>query len=118
MTAIGMALMFSLACSAGQAMDFGNMNNDELAELRGAILNAPEAERKAYAHEWEKRLREMSAEEKERFADQVETEPDKEQPGKKQPYIQGRGYDEQGMGTVIHGGGGPLPPDVLPGGGR
>ncbi|HHO47238.1 MAG TPA: hypothetical protein ENN06_02095 [Desulfobacteraceae bacterium] len=117
MTAIGLALVFGLVCSAGQAMDYGNMTNEELAELRGAILNAPEAERRAFENEWEKRLPDMSEEEKERFADREGADPGKERQGK-QPHIQGRGYDEQGMGTVIHGGGGPLPPDVLPGAGR
>jgi hypothetical protein len=112
-----MALVFGVVCSAGWAMDYDHMTNDELAELRGAILNAPEAERNAFQVEWEKRLRNMSEAEKELYSGQAGTDPGKEREGK-QPHIQGRGYDERGMGTVIHGGGGPVPPDVLPGAAR
>jgi hypothetical protein len=118
MTVIGMAaLVFLVAFSTGWTMDYGNMSNDELAELRGAILNAPEVERNAFQTEWEKRLRNMSEAEKERYSNLAETGLENGEE-KKQPHIQGRGYDERGMGTVIHGGGGPVPPDVLPGAAR
>lgn len=39
---------------SGLSMDFVNMSNQELFELRGAIQNAPEADRSAYMAEWEK----------------------------------------------------------------
>lgn len=112
MTVIGMlAMVLGVVCTSGLAMDYANMSNDELAELRGAIVNAPESERKAFQAEWENRLRSMSEEENKRYAEQAAPDSAQEQEGK-QPYIQGRGY-EQGMGTVIHGGG-PLPPGVFP----
>jgi len=107
------AMVFGVVCSSGRAMDYANMTNDELAELRGAIVNAPDSERKAFRAEWENRLRSMSEEENKRYAEQGEPDPAQGQEGK-QPYIQGRGYEQQGMGTVIHGGGGPLPPGVVP----
>jgi hypothetical protein len=118
MTAIGiMAIVVAVVCSSGRAMDYANMTNDELAELRGAILNAPESDRKAYQVEWENRLRNMSEAEKKQYDQEDKNDPGNDQKPK-QPYIQGRGYDNQGTGTVIYGGGGPLPPDVNPGGGR
>ena len=118
LTAVGMvAMVIGVVCSSGRAMDYAGMTNDELAELQGAILNAPESDRKAYQAEWENRLRNMSEAEKKQFGKE-----DKDDPGNdqklKQPYIQGRGYDNQGTGTVIYGGGGPLPPGADPGGGR
>ena len=85
------------------ALDYAHMSNAELAELRGAITNAPEPEREAFQQEWEKRLQHMSEAEKKQYG-----QPDQEQ--KKSPNVQGRGYDSQGAGAIIYGGGGPLPP--------
>ena len=85
------------------AMDFARMSNEELADLRGAILNATEPEQLAFRQEWEKRLAAMSEEEKKLYAPPQEPQPGDEEKQKK-PYIQGRGYDSQGTGIIIYGG--------------
>lgn len=95
------ALLMSGVCSVGAAMDYADMSNEELAELRGAVRNAPEQERRAYEVEWAKRLTLMSEGEKQRYSGEADSDGarDKEMP---QPHIQGRGYD-RGMGSVIQG---------------
>lgn len=92
------ALILGLFCSPGETMDYADMSNDELAELRGAIRNAPAEERQAYEIEWEKRQARMSEAERRHYSggeEQGTILP--------QPHVQGRGYDQQGMGSVIQG---------------
>ncbi|MCL7488649.1 MAG: DUF1104 domain-containing protein [Desulfobulbaceae bacterium] len=49
-------LLLTVVSSAGWSMDFVNVSNEELFELRGAIQNAPEADQEVYRTEWEKRV--------------------------------------------------------------
>ena len=97
-------LLLTVICSNVWSMDFVSMSNDELFELRGAIQNAPEADKKVYQVEWEKRLASMTDEEKKQF---VETPKDGETNDTKlkQPLIPARGYEKQlEQGRVIFGG--------------
>ena len=97
-------LLVTVFCSGAWSMDFVNMSNQELFELRGAIRNAPEADRQAYTVEWEKRLSRMPDEEKKQFADQVEEEK-KDDGGLEPPKTPARGYEKQvGQGRIIFGG--------------
>lgn len=96
--------LLGVLCSVSAwAMDFSRMSNPELADLQGAIRNAPEADQAAFRLEWEKRQASMSEEEKKLYASPQEPQPGEEEQMKK-PYVQGRGYDSQGTGTVIFGG--------------
>ena len=100
---LGVMLLYSPAW----AMDYTTLSNDELYELKGAVKNAPETEQEAYQKEWQLRVSKMTKEEVERYsADPGENEGDdgKAGVGAKAPFIQGKGYDRQGMGTVIFGG--------------
>lgn len=96
-------LLGAVFSGAAWAMDFAGMSNQELADLRGAIRNAPEPEQMAFQQEWEKRLAAMTEEEKKPFVPSQEQLPGEEEKMKK-PYIPGRGYESQGIGTVIYGG--------------
>ena len=93
-----------LFCGGALAMDFARMSNQDLADLRGAIRNAPEPEQQAFRLEWEKRLAAMPEEEKKRYAPPQDQSPEDAEKQDK-PRIQGRGYDSQGTGTIIFGGG-------------
>lgn len=97
-------LLGVLFCGAALAMDFAAMSNQELADLRGAIRNAPEPDQQAFRLEWEKRLAAMPEEEKKRYAPARDQRPEDEEKQEK-PRIQGRGYDSQGTGSIIYGGG-------------
>ncbi|MHB1348956.1 MAG: hypothetical protein ACYCYR_03710 [Desulfobulbaceae bacterium] len=92
-----------MSWSTAWAMDFSRMTNQELAELRGAITNAPAAEQAAYRQEWEKRLARMTEEEKSLFLSPGQPKTGEGEASQK-PYIPGRGYESQGVGTVIYGG--------------
>lgn len=96
-------LLGCVCWTAAWAMDFSRMTNQELADLRGAIRNAPQEEQSAFQQEWEKRQAAMTEEEKKLFAKpQAESSGDD---GKLQKLnIPGRGYEQQGVGTVIYGG--------------
>jgi len=103
---IGVIVFWSIIlCSAGWALDYDNMTNAELAELQGAIRNAPEAEQKAFELEWTKRRQTMTDEEKKEYGKWAEDGPGSER-NFKDPYAPGRGYDNQGAGSVIFGGAG------------
>lgn len=93
-------ILLPILFSAGWAMDYHNMSNQELYELRGAIQNAPEAEQEAYRLEWEQRVSAMTeAEKKEYLRPEEETNPDILE----QPRIPAQGYEQQ-SGQVIFGG--------------
>jgi hypothetical protein len=97
-------LLGAVCCGAAWAMDYARMSNQELADLQGAILNAPEPEQQAFRLEWEKRLAVMPEEEKKRYAP-PQDQPQEDEEKQSKPRIQGRGYDSQGTGVIIYGGG-------------
>ncbi|MHB8809474.1 MAG: hypothetical protein ACYC9M_05620 [Desulfobulbaceae bacterium] len=110
-------LLLGCVCwTAAWAMDFSRMTNQELADLRGAIRNAPQEEQSAFQQEWGKRQAAMTEEEKKLFAKPLD-EPDSD--GKlRKPNIPGRGYETQGVGGVIYGGGEGIPGEVQQGAGK
>ena len=88
----------------GWSMDFVNMSNEELFELQGAIRNAPEADRKAYEAEWEKRVSGMTDEEKKVFVD-ADAEKQTDDGKLDEPRIPAGGYEKEGIqGQIIFGG--------------
>lgn len=93
-------IMLPILFSLGWAMDYHNMSNQELYELRGAIQNAPATEQEAYRLEWEQRVSAMTeAERKEFLQPEEDANPDKLDP----PRIPAQGYENQ-SGQVIFGG--------------
>ncbi len=97
-------LLLTVVCSVGWSMDFVKMSNVELFELQGAIENAPEADKKAYLLEWEKRVADMTDEEKKQFVESSKNEDDNDGELKK-PFVQAQGYEKQGVqGRIIFGG--------------
>lgn len=97
-------LLLSVVTAACWAMDFDNMSNEELFELRGAIQNAPEPDRTAYQAEWNKRLACMTDEEKKEFAEPAEAEK-KNDDELDPPITPAQGYEKEGVqGQIIFGG--------------
>ncbi len=98
-------LLSTVACSVAWSMDFVNMNNEQLFELRGAIQNAPDGEKTAYQLEWEKRIAAMSSEEKKQFAVISKNEEGNNSTPQQPFLLMGQGYEKQeGEGQVIFGG--------------
>ncbi|MFZ5775256.1 MAG: hypothetical protein ACOY3Z_07215 [Thermodesulfobacteriota bacterium] len=62
---IVVALLCALPLSsAWPATDYSALNNDELAAKRGTMRNATDAERQAFHEEWQKRIQQMSPDER------------------------------------------------------
>lgn len=96
-------LLVTVVCTAALAMDFGNMSNQELFELRGAIQNAPEPDKTAYQTEWEKRLSCMTDEEKNQFTQPPEAKKNDDELDP--PRTPAQGYEKEGVqGRIIFGG--------------
>lgn len=98
-------LLLTIVCSVAWSMDFVNMSNEELFELRGAIQNAPDTDKQYYQLEWEKRVAGMKPEEKKQFTESSK-DGEKINGEPKLPFhIIGQGYGKQeGEGQVIIGG--------------
>ena len=65
-TALAAVLVLSL-CAAGSAADYQSMTTEQLSSLRGTMFDQPEAERDAFRAEWQKRIAQMSEEEKRNY---------------------------------------------------
>jgi len=50
--------------SSALAVDYSQYSTEELYKMRGTMRNATEEEREAFRTEWQKRMREMSPEER------------------------------------------------------
>lgn len=93
-------LLFSILSSFSWAQDFASMSNRELFELRGMIKYSVEEVKKAYNEEWEKRLTDMTDEEKNKYAEEEKKEGDVDK-----LWLPGQGYEKQGVqGQIIYGG--------------
>jgi hypothetical protein len=93
--------------SQAWAIDYSTLSNDEMYELKGAVENAPETEQGKYQQEWQLRVSKMTQDEVKRYTpDTVTGDGIDDNTGEKikAPFVQGRGYDSQGTGTVIFGG--------------
>jgi len=97
-----LCLLLTVVCSGGWSMDFVDMSNKELFELRGAIQNAPDVDKNSYQLEWEKRIAVMTNEEKKQFVDSPKHGEGKEG-SSEQLWVPARGYEKQ-AGQVILGG--------------
>jgi len=60
-------LFLMILPSTGFSKDFQSMTTQQLSELRGTMFNAPQDERDAFRAEWQRRINQMTAEEKEQF---------------------------------------------------
>ena len=60
---IGSLLLISTAF----AVDYSTMSTEELARLRGTMRNATVDERNAFRQEWQKRIQNMTQEERQRY---------------------------------------------------
>lgn len=89
------------------AVDFTGMNNQELFEIRKMIKFSTEQVQVEYQEEWDKRLADMSDEEKKKFADAAKND----DYGGDELWVPGKGYEKQ-QGIIIYGGGGT--PDMIP----
>ena len=63
LAALALFIMSSPALSA----DYTTMTTEELSNVRGTLYNAPEAERNAFRNEWQKRINQMTPEERTQY---------------------------------------------------
>lgn len=57
----------AMLLSSALAADYSMMPTEELARMRGKMQDAPIEERQAFQNEWQRRVREMTAEEQRRY---------------------------------------------------
>ncbi len=84
------------------AVDYSQYSTEELAKMRGTMRNATEEEREAFRAEWQKRLREMSPEERKQYMGRPENAT---RDGQGFQYGRGKGRGGQGMGQGMGRGG-------------
>lgn len=96
---ISTILAGSLLCAtmAWAVTDYSAMTNEELAAKRGTMQQATMEERNTFQNEWQKRVQQMSPEEKQKAMGQPENAP---RDGSGQKNGQGRGMGSRsGSGT-------------------
>ena len=107
---LSVVLVCLFVVSNSWAIDYTILSNQELYEFKGAVKKAPESEQKAYAKEWQKRLQIFTDEERKLYVDGSELA-DQQGNGKEKkagkPFTPGKGYEQQGTGGVLFGGGSP-----------
>ena len=65
---IGLAVMLvGFTCTQGIAADYTGMATDELAGMRGTLQEATSEERSVFQQEWQKRMQEMTPEERQQY---------------------------------------------------
>lgn len=61
--------VFAMSSSAFSA-DYTTMSTEELSNVRGTLYNATEAEKNAFRNEWQKRINQMTPEERTQYMGQ------------------------------------------------
>lgn len=97
LTTILAGSLFS-ATLAFAAPDYSGMSNEELAAQRGALHQATVEERNAFQNEWQKRLQQMSPEERQKVMGQPENAP-RDGSGRKVGQSGGQGMGNGSSGT-------------------
>lgn len=69
---LGAILGVSVLASSAFAGDYSTMSTEELSKIRGAMQNAAAEERNAFQQEWQKRIQNMTQEEKQEYAGKPE----------------------------------------------
>lgn len=62
------ALICGLSANAVHAADYQSMTNDELAAIRGTLIDASQEERDAFHNEWTSRLEQMTPEQRTEYS--------------------------------------------------
>ena len=61
------AVLFLSAAASASAENYQSMSTDELSRLRGTMLDKPQAERDLFRAEWQKRIAQMTVDERQRY---------------------------------------------------
>ena len=105
------------ATLAFAATDYSAMTNEELAAKRGSMKETTVEERNAFQNEWQKRVQQMSPEERQKAVGQPENAPGAGS-GQKSGQKQGMGGKGSGAGGTMGGGMGSGMGGGMMGGGR
>ena len=105
------------ATLAFAATDYSAMTNEELAAKRGSMKETTVEERNAFQNEWQKRVQQMSPEERQKAVGQPENAP-RDGSGQKSGQKQGMGGKGSGAGGTMGGGMGSGMGGGMMGGGR
>jgi hypothetical protein len=62
-----LALSFSMSTNNAFAVDYSQYTTEELANMRGTLQDASQEERDAFRAEWQKRLQDMTREERQKY---------------------------------------------------
>ena len=65
---ISATLGVSVLASSAFGVDYSTMPTEELSKIRGAMQNATTEERNAFQQEWQKRIQDMTQEERQEYA--------------------------------------------------
>lgn len=68
----GLVIGMTLCAASAFAADYSKYSTDELAEMRGTMREANEEERNQFRNEWQKRINEMSVEERSKYTGRPE----------------------------------------------
>lgn len=79
--------------SVALATDYSKYSTEELSKMRGTLRNATQEEREAFRAEWQKRMQEMSPEERARYIGPPENAP---RDGEGRKWGHGRWHDKDG----------------------
>lgn len=60
-------LVLTMFISSVYAVDYSTMSTEELAKMRGTMQNATVQERNAFQKEWQKRIQNMTQEERQKY---------------------------------------------------
>ncbi len=94
---MALVLLAALCPPAWAATDYSSMTTEELSKLRGTMRNASQEERNAFREEWQKRMHEMTQEERDRYLGRP-APASSEGTGMGQGRGRGQGGGGQGMG--------------------
>jgi hypothetical protein len=89
-----LALLFAILVGDAFAVDYSKYTTEELASMRGTLQDASQEEREAFRAEWQKRLQNMTPEERQQYMGRPNNSGS--QPGAGR--MQGRGGGGKGMG--------------------
>ena len=64
---LGAMLVSAMLISSAFAVDYSTVSTEELANLRGKMQNATVEERNAFQNEWQKRIQNMTQEERQKY---------------------------------------------------
>ena len=104
---ISLIIGMTLCATTAWAADYSGFSNDDMANQRGSLRAATEQERNDYHEEWQKRMKEISPEERTQYREKTQSRiQDGERLGNGPGQPRGNSRGGNSGGGRGHGGGG------------